>query len=111
MKVKLAKADAEFAKLVKDRDEWTCRKCGRTKGQGYVIHCAHVFTRRARSTRWDPTNAYSLCFLCHRWAHEWPTEFHAWAIAEMGVKVYAALAKRARTPLKVRETRKRVTPA
>lgn len=105
MKIRLARADAEFATAIKERDGWTCRLCGRTKAQGYVMHAAHVFTRRARSTRWDPQNCYTLCFVCHRFAHEWPTLFHQNIREWLGDEMYEALERRAKTPAKVRETR------
>jgi len=96
VKIRVSRLDAEFAKAIKERDGWACRLCGRSKEAGYAMHCAHVFTRRARSTRWDPQNAFTLCFVCHRFAHEWPLLFHMNVREWLGDAVYEALADRAR---------------
>jgi hypothetical protein len=39
---------------------------------------AHIKSRRYLSTRWLPTNAFSLCNSCHRWAHDHPDSFTQW---------------------------------
>ena len=60
------------------------------------MHAAHVFSRRIKATRWDPQNCLTLCFLCHRWAHEWPLTFHVWVRDQLGDAIYESLAERAR---------------
>jgi 5-methylcytosine-specific restriction endonuclease McrA len=96
MKIRVSKLDAEFALAIKERDGWKCRRCGRSKAQGWAIHAAHVFSRRIKATRWDAQNLFSLCFVCHRWAHDWPLEFHVWVRDQLGDAVYESLAERAR---------------
>lgn len=88
--------DAAFSNTIRERDKWTCRRCHKQypeKSQG--LHCAHTFSRRNKSVRWDEANAHALCFACHLWAHGNPTLFTEWVIAEMGQEEYEALRRRA----------------
>jgi len=66
--VKRDSADALFSDWIRERDKWTCQRCWMT----YVpptnaLHCAHMFSRGKRRTRFDPDNACALCYGCHRW--------------------------------------------
>ena len=66
--------DRLFADLVKTRDDWTCRACGSVER----IQCAHLVSRRYRTTRWQAVNAVALCCRCHmRWTHD-PLGWEAW---------------------------------
>lgn len=58
-------ADAAFSLCVRERAEWRCERCGSSpEKQG--LHCAHVMSRGHWSVRFDPSNALSLCYGCHR---------------------------------------------
>ena len=96
MKIKLTKADREFARAVKERDGWVCRRCHK----GYVpgsqgLHAAHIISRRHKATRHDLGNALSLCFACHLWGHGSPIEFSDFVRRELGTKAYNALRRKA----------------
>lgn len=67
------KCDSEMSKLVRERGK--CDRCGRSDTN---LHWAHVFGRRNRTLRWDVNNAMALCYPCHNWWHENPTESGAW---------------------------------
>ena len=97
MKISVSKRDREFAQLIKERDDFVCRKCYHGYSPGdRGIQAAHLFSRRYRATRWDPQNAFTLCTHCHlAWAHTRSLEFHVWARKELGDAVYEALAERA----------------
>lgn len=64
--------DKEMSKLIRERGK--CERCG---GTG-KLDCAHVFGRRNRTLRWDVNNLMALCFQCHFWWHENPTESGGW---------------------------------
>lgn len=67
------------AKLIaKERDSWTCVKCGRTKAEGWQIHGAHIIAETSHATCAEPDNIIALCARCHiRW-HEHPIETARW---------------------------------
>lgn len=70
MKIRIDPLDQLFSKLIR---AWRrrCEICGKESTQ---LH--HWKGRRHRSVRYDPDNAWSLCFGCHRKFHEDPS----WAV-------------------------------
>lgn len=52
-----------------------CERCGRT---GHKLDWAHIIGRQNFRTRWLTKNSMCLCFLCHRWWHDYPTESADW---------------------------------
>ena len=88
--------DAEFSLMIRKRDKWTCRRCGKKYpegSQGY--HAAHIFSRGIKRTRHDPINAVGLDYGCHSFFHRHPLEFHEWARKQLGARKYNALKIRA----------------
>ena len=83
MKIKIDKRDKIFSQLVRERVGWVCEKCGGVH-QKTFLHCSHLFSRRHRSTRWHPDNAFAHCFLCHQYLGENPVVFAQWAEEKMG---------------------------
>ncbi len=96
-KISYKTLDRKWGKLIKDRDHWTCQKCGTVypkKSRG--LHAAHIFSRRFKKTRHDPENGVALCFGCHMYFHSNPLELHDWAYTYLGGRVYLALKQRAK---------------
>ena len=60
----MADADRLFSLLIRTRDDWTCKSCGRGQQQA-VMQCAHIVSRRYRAVRWNALNAVCLCSACH----------------------------------------------
>ena len=90
-------ADAKWAKLIKERDAWTCQKCRTVyprKSRG--LHAAHIFSRRFKRTRHDPMNGVALCFGCHMHFHSNPLQLYKWAEEYLGARSYRLLKERAR---------------
>jgi hypothetical protein len=58
------KCDLLFSQLVRERDGWRCRRCGKP-GEGVYMQCAHIVSRRYSRTRCDFSNAVALCPACH----------------------------------------------
>ncbi|MCL4538132.1 MAG: hypothetical protein M1378_00775, partial [Bacteroidetes bacterium] len=86
--------DAKFSLLVRERDGFTCRKCGR---QDKRVECAHIYSRKNRALRWEPTNATTLCYYCHIiWSHHEPLEFAQWIEGQMGEGRFAELTRKAK---------------
>jgi hypothetical protein len=61
-KAKCKDADRLFSLLIRTRDDWTCRACGKPN---QAPQCAHIVSRRYRATRWLAVNAVCLCAGCH----------------------------------------------
>ena len=89
-KLKEKKIDIEFSKWIRARDG-KCLKCGTKENN----QCAHIFSRTARSVRWDELNALTLCYKCHLfWAHKNPIEFTEFVRSHLGEKNFALLKRR-----------------
>lgn len=86
--------DKEFGRIVRARG--MCAKC--QKGAEEVgLQCAHIFSRKNMSVRWDFENALSLCWRCHfHWAHKEPIQFYEFVEEYLGVVRFAQLKFRAK---------------
>jgi len=60
----------QWSKLVKERDNYTCQKCGTTKGTLEAHHIDPVVNNPAESA--DIANGITLCKGCHKEAHKIP---------------------------------------
>lgn len=94
--VKTTAADRKFSKLIRERDNWTCQRCGKQ----YVpptnaLHSAHNFTRRIKATRLDEFNAISLCYGCHQFVDSHADEKERLFRAQFGDEAYEATAAKA----------------
>jgi len=59
-----------------------CERCSRRAP--YQLHWSHVYGRRSKNLRWRESNHLLLCSTCHRWMHEFPTEFTQWFVDKFG---------------------------
>lgn len=62
----------ELRKMVFERDNWTCQKCGRSKEEfpKIVLHCHHIFPLNEDPIgSADLDNCETLCKECHQWKH------------------------------------------
>ena len=95
--MKIKAADTWFSKCIRQRDGWTCQKCGKQyewdKGRG--LDCSHHMGRTRKSTRWDKLNASALCMGCHRWFHSFPIEGAKWVEELLGTQLYQVLQEKA----------------
>jgi transcription elongation factor Elf1 len=65
-------ADLAWQKAVRERDNYTCRRCGHYEK---YIHTHHVATRAQRpDLKHDVDNGICLCNGCHSWVHTHPLE-------------------------------------
>lgn len=95
--IRRSKADAEFSLQIRQRDGWTCQRCGaRHRENSRGLHCAHMFTRRTKATRHDPDNAVALCYGCHSYVDANPWEKAILFRQILGDDAFDELAARAR---------------
>ena len=83
MQNKYRKKCIELAKKIsKERANYICEKCGRSKKQGWQMHGAHIIPVNYSGTCADPYNILCLCAACHsiggKSAHQNPVEFSRW---------------------------------
>lgn len=90
--MKRTAADRRFSLMVRERDHFTCQRCGAVhmpNSQG--LHSAHCFSRGKLATRTDPENAAALCYGCHRFIDGHPQEREAFFRSRLGDEAYEAL--------------------
>jgi hypothetical protein len=54
----------------------------------------HIFTRKNKSTRYDPNNCVWLCNCCHRYAEQHPEDFQVMMINLRGIAWFTDLVVR-----------------
>ncbi len=96
--IKLRKADVEFSKYIRTRDDWTCQRCHRRYDPPtQALHCSHYFGRGRENTRFDPENCVALCYGCHRlWGHgDLRDDYTAYMVKRLGEQAFKKLKIRA----------------
>jgi hypothetical protein len=105
--IKITPADEAFGKCIKERAEWTCERCGtKYPDGGPSIHVAHVIGRANKSVRYDPLNAFCLCYGCHSWFHANPLEFARWVYEKLGADLVDVLHEHENDIARGREARR-----
>lgn len=75
MKIKITTNDRLFSNFIRDRDNWTCQRCGKHYDKNNTsdrqgLHCSHYYSRGKHSVRFEPDNCIALCYGCHNlWGH------------------------------------------
>ena len=101
MRTRRNKLDALFSRLIRERDDWTCRASGENKRhEPASLHCAHVMGRRHVGLRWHPANAVSLTPREHFYYTEHPFDWHDWCVNEFGMDRLGELRFIANKPVK-----------
>jgi len=73
------------------RARGSCARCGKGAEQ-VTLQCAHIFSRRNMSVRFDEENCLSLCFACHfHWAHREPILFTEFVKNYLGEERFSQL--------------------
>ena len=102
MNIRISKLDRLFSKVIRTRDGWTCQRCHKSyPPPTNALHCAHIFTRSKKSTRFDEANAVAWCYGCHSYMDRNPLEKHAWYTARFGMARLDQLRLRANLPAKL----------
>lgn len=77
MAVKRYPEDIWFSKAIRESYDYTCCSCETNwRHVPEYVHCAHIHTRKHRSTRWNADyGALALCAKCHRRFTDYPLEW------------------------------------
>ncbi len=87
------KLDKEVGRIVRLRG--VCARCGKG-AEKVTLHCAHIFSRRNMSVRWDLDNCLALCYADHFWwAHPNPVLFTEFVQEYLGKLKYKNLKRKA----------------
>jgi len=82
-KTALKKCDDEWKRQVKERAEWKCEHCGRSKLAKFRLDTHHLIHRNRHFFRHNLNNGMCLCKMCHTLssdfsAHSTPWAFDKW---------------------------------
>jgi len=82
-KTALKKCDDEWKRQIKERANWACEHCGRSKAAGFQVHAHHLIHRNRHFFRHNLNNGICLCATCHALggnfsAHCTPWTFDEW---------------------------------
>lgn len=101
MSIKIGAEDKYFSKCVRHRARWRCESCSKQyTSSDSGLHCAHIYGRANKSTRWDLGNAIALCYACHQRYTANPLDFHVWLHDYLGQGHMDLLLERRRKILK-----------
>ena len=104
--IKRNKWDKVFSDFIRERDNWTCQRCGKffpeSRGRG-GLHNSHFFGRRAYATRFDEMNCEALCYGCHSYLTANPEKHREHKIKKIGQDNFDRLLKRNRETRKKRD--------
>jgi len=70
-RIKRSKQDTLFSNYIRERDSWTCQRCGAKKNPDDPnarkgLHCSHYIGRGKYATRFSDDNCEALCYGCHQ---------------------------------------------
>lgn len=110
-KAKLAstkKIQGIFNRMVRERADWKCIRCGRdcTERKG-LLHASHFWGVGFTATRFDFDNVDALCYPCHYgqlgtgWEYCKQGDYRTYMIKKLGQERYDALEQKARSQKKL----------
>lgn len=87
-KIKLDKNDSLFSKMIRERDNHTCKFCGKNATQSKMEN-SHFWGRGDKIHRFDPNNCDTLCWYCHM-QNEGNKQgrYREYKIKQLGKKLY-----------------------
>lgn len=102
------KVQGIFNKMVRERANWKCIRCGRdcSERKG-LLHASHFWGVGFTATRFDFDNVDALCYPCHYgqlgtgWEYCKQGDYRTYMIKKLGQPGYDALEQKARTQKKL----------
>jgi hypothetical protein len=103
--LKTNKWDKIFSQIVRERDKWSCARCGKSYSPPTSgLHNSHYFGRAKYSTRFDEENCDALCYGCHQyWGSTDREAYRQFKIKQLGENQFNALMVRSNQTTKKRD--------
>lgn len=93
--IKRTPADAAFSKLIRQRAGYQCQRCGAQHDETSIgLHCSHYVGRGNWAVRFDPDNAFALCYGCHQFVGSRPQEHTEFVLGILGQGLFDLLTER-----------------
>lgn len=94
-------ADKKFSDWLRERNNYTCEKCGYYEEPPTKrIQNSHYIGRAHKATRYDPENCDVFCASCHHlWEDAKQYDYRDWKIKKLGKKKHDELIKKAQSSL------------
>ena len=106
MAIKILPADKYFSLCIRERAENKCEYCGKDYSEGHGLQCCHFETRGNWAVRFDPINAFSLCYGHHQMLDGSPIKFIEFYIKKRGQVMYDVLVEKTRNLMLGKENRR-----
>lgn len=102
------KVQGIFNRIVRERADWKCIRCGRdcSERKG-LLHASHFWGVGFTATRFDFDNVDALCYPCHYgqlgtgWEYCKQGDYRTYMIKKLGQEGYDALEQKARSQKKL----------
>lgn len=102
------KVQGIFNRMVRERANWICVRCGRdcSERKG-LLHASHFWGVGFTATRFDFDNVDALCYPCHYgqlgtgWEYCKQGDYRTYMIKKLGQEGYDALEQKARSQMKL----------
>ena len=100
-RIKVRKVDSLFSNYIRDKNNFTCERCGRRHEWGSSgIQASHFIGRSNEAVRFDEENVRVFCAGCHNHFHKNPQQFVEWMKKKLGERGYKVLIVRANQTVK-----------
>lgn len=94
---KIWPADRWFSKAVRARVDWTCERCSTNhRHNPGALDCSHYMGRGNWATRFDPDNAFALCYGCHAYVTANPSEHKVFVRNALGDAMQEEIERKAK---------------
>lgn len=106
------KVQTIFNRMVRERADWKCIRCGRDcSEQKGLLHASHFWGVGFTATRFDFDNVDALCYPCHYgqlgtgWEYCKQGDYRTYMIKKLGQEGYDALEAKARSQMKLADAK------
>ena len=103
--IKILPADKYFSLCIRERSDNICEHCGKDYQDQRGLQCAHYESRGNYSTRFEPINAFALCYYCHQQLDGSPIRFTEFYIQKRGQVALDVLTELTRDLMRGKENR------
>ena len=106
MAIKIHPSDKYFSLCIRERNENKCEYCGKDYSEGRGLQCAHYESRGNYALRYDPINAFALCYFCHQQLDGSPIRFTEFYLEKRGQTSLDVLTELSRDLMRGKENRR-----